>query len=76
MTIIKKKLQRIGNSTGLVLPADVLTKAGMSRDDEVILHVEDGRVTVSKVDTNFDECVALADDFIAQYANALTKLAQ
>lgn len=76
MTVLKRKLQRVGNSTGLVLPQDVLAEAGMSRDDEVVLHVEAGRVTVSRVDTDFDESVAAADEFIAQYANALAKLAQ
>ena len=76
MSLKQKTLQRIGNSTGLVLPQDLLREAGLQRDDAVILHAEDGRITITKLDPDFDKLVEAADRFVAAHPNAMRKLAQ
>ncbi|GEM_PF-686259 len=76
MGVARKKLQRIGNSTGLVLPVELLREAGMGRGEEVLLHVEDGRLIITRLDPAFDEMVAAADRFVAAHPNALRKLAE
>ena len=76
MTLAQKKLQRIGNSTGLVLSPDLLLEAGMQRDEEVLVHAEDGRIVITRLDPDFDRLVAAADRFVAAHPNAIRKLAQ
>ncbi len=76
MALAHKNLQRIGNSTGLVLPAELLREAGLERDDEVLIHAEAGRITITRMDPGFDDLVAAADRFVAAHPNAIRKLAQ
>lgn len=40
-----KRLQRVGNSTGIVLPPEILKVAGLGRSDEVLVHIEAGVIT-------------------------------
>ena len=44
--MVVKKLQRIGNSTGLVLPRDVLQAADLKAGDEVLLAVFGRRIVL------------------------------
>ena len=76
MAITHKRLQRIGNSTGVILPAEVLRESGLSAGDEVLVHAEHGRVTVVPFDPDFDAALAAAERFIANHPNALKKLAE
>lgn len=76
MTIARRKLQRIGESTGVVLPAELLLEAGLSAGDEVVVQAERGRVVIAAFDPDFDAMVAAADRFVALHPNALRKLAE
>lgn len=76
MALVQKTLQRIGNSTGLVLTTDLLKDAGLERDDEVLVHAEAGRIVITRLDPHFDDLVAAADRFVAAHPNAIRKLAQ
>lgn len=76
MALAARKLQRIGNSTGVVLPADLLQASGMARDDGVLVQAETGRIVITRIDPAFDDMVAAADRFVAAHPNAIQKLAQ
>jgi antitoxin component of MazEF toxin-antitoxin module len=76
MALAHKTLQRIGNSTGLVLTTDLLRAAGLERDEHVLVHAEAGRITITKLDPQFDELIAAADRFVSAHPNAIRKLAQ
>ena len=76
MAFHQRKLQKIGNSIGVLIPADLLQKAGFARDAQVILLAERGKLTITALDPDFDEMVAAAERFTQRHANALTKLAQ
>ena len=76
MALAARKLQRIGNSTGVVLPADLLQASGLARDDEVLVQAESGRIVITRIDPAFDEMVAAADRFVAAHPNAIKKLAE
>lgn len=76
MALAARKLQRVGNSTGVILPADLLLASGMARDDEVLVFAEDGRIVITRVDPDFDAMVAAADRFVAAHPNAMKKLAE
>ena len=76
MTLIARKLQRVGNSTGLVLPTDLLHASGMLRDDEVLVQAEEGRIVITRIDPGFDAMIAAAERFISAHPNAIKKLAE
>jgi len=76
MSLARRKLQKMGNSTGVLLSADVLKAAGFDRNSEVIVHAEHGRVTLTLLDPKFDAMVAAADRFVARHPNALRKLSE
>jgi antitoxin component of MazEF toxin-antitoxin module len=76
MGVARKKLQRIGNSTGVILPAKLLRDAGLRPGDAVLMQAERGRVVITALDPDFDDMVAAADRFVAHHPNALQKLAE
>ncbi len=76
MALVQKSLQRIGNSTGLVLPSEILQEAGLQRDDEILVHAEKGRITITRLDPDFDRMMEAADRFVSAHPNAIRKLAQ
>lgn len=76
MSLAQRKLQRVGNSTGVVLPADILNESGLYRGAEVLVHAEKGRVTLTLVDPEFDDLCAIAERVIADHPNALRKLGE
>ncbi|MFH1464935.1 MAG: AbrB/MazE/SpoVT family DNA-binding domain-containing protein [Pseudomonadota bacterium] len=76
MALTARKLQRVGNSTGILLPADLLRASGMARDDEVLLLAEEGRIVITRLDPGFDAMVAAADRFVAAHPSAIKKLAE
>lgn len=76
MTLTARKLQRVGNSTGILLPAELLRASGLARDDEVLLLAEDGRIVITRLDPEFDAMVAAADRFVVAHPSAIKKLAE
>jgi putative addiction module antidote len=76
MSTATKKLQRIGNSTGVVIPADMLKESGLSVGDEVIIAASQGRFEIVAFDPDFDAMLAAADNFITDHPNALKKLGE
>jgi putative addiction module antidote len=76
MSLARRKLQKVGNSTGVVLPAPMLREAGLEAGDEVMVRHEDGRLVIVPLDTDFDDAVRAAEGFIADHPNALKKLAE
>jgi antitoxin component of MazEF toxin-antitoxin module len=76
LPVAARKLQRVGNSTGILLPVELLRASGMSREDEVLVHAEDGRIVITRLDPAFDAQVAAADRFVAAHPNAIRKLAE
>ena len=76
MALVRKNLQRVGNSTGIVLPPDLLADAGMMRGEEVLLLAEEGRIVITRLDPGFDRLVEAADRFVAAHPNAIRKLAK
>lgn len=76
MPLSLRTLQRVGTETGLVLTVDVLRAAGLDRDAQVLVHAEDGKITITRLDHDVDELVAAADRFVAAHSKAIEKLAE
>ena len=75
MTSTARKLQHIGNGTGILLSAEILQASGLRQDDDVLVHVEDGSIVITRIDPAFDAMVAAADRFVGAHPNAIKKLA-
>ena len=76
MSIAHKTVQKIGNSAGIVLSAELLRAAGLHSGDAIIIQAERGRLTITPLDPAFDAMVLAADRFVAHHPNALKKLGE
>lgn len=74
---MKLSLKRVGNSTGLILPKDLLVKLGLQEGDEVFASVNArGGLELSPFDPSFEESMRLADEIIEEYKDTLRELAK
>lgn len=70
------KLTRIGNSTGVTLPRDVLEAAALARGDEVAVTVRDGRIEIAKADEGYDHAMEVGRRFAARYRRTMAILSK
>jgi putative addiction module antidote len=72
----KVKLTTVGNSIGVVLPRDVLTRLRMGKGD-VLTVVETPRgIELSPYDPEFEKQMDLAEEIMREDRDVLRKLAQ
>lgn len=72
----KLKLRAIGNSTGVVLPKEVLEKLRVSQGDELmVLETPDG-ITLTSYDPEFAEQMDAAERIMREDRDLLRKLAE
>ncbi len=73
---MKLEITKIGNSTGLILPKELLARLGLEQGDEVFVSdVPDG-FKVCKGDTTFDKGLKIARKAMKTYHNTLKELAK
>lgn len=70
------KLIKIGNSTGIILPKEVLAHLNLSQGDEVSVVKQADGIALKSVDADFDKQMETARDVMARYRNALRELAK
>lgn len=70
------RLSKVGNATGLTIPRDVLTAAGMDRGDEVSLQAHDGKIEVVKAGTAYSRTMEVGRAFMARYRRTMARLAK
>ena len=74
--IKKLKLVKIGNSTGVILPKEVLDRLNLAAGDQLsVTQTADG-ITLSARGEEFDRQLAVARDVMKRYRNALRELAK
>lgn len=72
----KLKLRAIGNSTGVVLPKEILEKLRVSRGDELmVLETPDG-ITLTGYDPEFARQMEAAEEIMREDRDLLRKLAE
>jgi len=72
----KLKLRAIGNSTGVVLPREILEKLRVKRGDELmVLETPDG-ITLTAYDPEFARQMEVAEEIMRRRRNLLHKLAE
>ncbi len=71
------KLIPIGNSTGIVLPKELLARLRVDRGDAVFAsEAADGSVRLSPYDPEFERQMALGEDIMREDRDILKKLAE
>lgn len=70
------KLINIGNSTGVILPKEELTRLGLSSGDEVNLARTPDGVSLSRSNEEFERQMAVARDVMVRWRGALRELAK
>ena len=75
-TAIETKLRAVGNSTGVVLPKEVLADLNLGQGDRIFLLKTENGYVLSPYDEALDEQLNAAEVGMKQYRNALRELAK
>jgi len=74
---MKLELKRIGNSTGLILPKELLSRLNFQQGDWVtVTELADGGLQIRPSDPVFDKGMEIAEKAMRTYRNALKELAK
>jgi putative addiction module antidote len=75
--MVELKVRKFGNSLGVVLPKEVISRLH-TRDGEALFLIEgpDGTYRLTPYDPGFDKKMEKADEIISRYRNTLHKLAE
>ncbi|EEF23778.1 conserved hypothetical protein [Ricinus communis] len=70
------KLTQIGNSVGLILPKETLSRLKLEKGDTVYLTDAPGGVTLTPHDPTFEEQLELGREFMREYRDTFNALAK
>ncbi len=74
---MKLEIKKIGNSTGLILPKELLARLGLQQGDEVFVTVEpDQTMKVTPHDAKHAEVMRIARNVMREYRDTLKELAK
>lgn len=74
---MKLEIKKIGNSTGVILPKELLMRLGLSQGDLVYAsETADGSLHLTPYDPSFEKGIKIADKAMKTYRNALADLAK
>jgi putative addiction module antidote len=74
---MKLEVKKIGNSTGLILPKDLIAKLNLQQGQWLhVTEMPDGGVRLTPYDPDFDRAMAIVDDIMDEYKDTLRALAQ
>ena len=70
------KLVPVGNSTGVIIPRDLLVASGFAQGEEVTINASAGRLEIEAKSDDFDRQMAIARDVMKRRFRALRELAK
>jgi putative addiction module antidote len=73
---MKLELKRIGNSTGLILPKELLIRLGLEQGDSVVVTELPDGFQIARGDATFEKGMEIARKAMKSYGNALKELAK
>lgn len=74
---MKIETRRIGDWTGLMLPADVARRLGATEGKPLFLtEVKSGELRITNFDPQFEEAMSLVDGIMDEYEETLRVLAK
>ena len=75
--IVELKLRQLGNSVGTVIPKEALARLNAKQGDTLYLtETPEGAFRLTASDPEFAETMAVAEQGMNQYRNALRELAK
>jgi putative addiction module antidote len=75
--MLKLKVRKIGNSLGIVLPKEAVTRLRAGDGDRLFLvEAPDGTYRLTPYDPEFERQMEIAEEGMARYRNALRTLAK
>lgn len=74
---IQTKIRKIGNSLGIILPKEAIQQLN-GKEGKIVYLTEsaEGSVMINQASAGFDEKMAIAEDIMDRYHNALRELAK
>ncbi len=73
---MKLEIKKIGNSTGIILPKDLLARLGLAQGDVVFATTGPDGLTLRPTDPVFEKGIEIARKAMKTYRNTLTALAK
>ena len=73
---MKLEIKKIGNSTGIILPKEILARLNMTLGDEVTATVTPEGLMLRQSDPVFEKGMAIARKAMKTYRNTLKELAK
>ncbi len=73
---MRAKITQIGNSTGLIIPKEMVDRMNIKKGDDVFLSPTEDGFTVVRNSKEIDEQMQAAKLGMAEYSHALRKLAE
>lgn len=70
------KVTTVGNSVGIVLPKDMLTRLNIQKGDVLYVTETPDGVQLTPYRADFDQTMQVAQDIMRRYRDTLRKLAQ
>lgn len=70
------EIRKIGNSTGLILPKDLVTRLGLAPGDKVVLTETPDGFAVRRATDTFEKGMGIARRAMKTYRNTLRELAK
>jgi putative addiction module antidote len=74
--MVKLKVRKIGNSLGLVLPQEALTRLRVREGDELLLTDSSEGMRLSPHDAEFEQKMAIAERLCRKYRDTMQELAK
>jgi putative addiction module antidote len=73
---MKLEIKKIGNSTGLILPKELLARLGLQQGDQVVVTEAPDGFKVSRDNAEFERAMSIVDDIMVEYRETLQALAK
>ena len=74
---MKIEPKRIGNSTGFIIPRDVVIRLGIEQGKSCYLtETAEGGVLITPYDPDFEAAMSIVDDVMDEYKDTLKALAK
>jgi len=73
---MKLEIKKIGNSTGLILPKELLARLGLAQGDHVLVTEGPDGLKISRYAPDLERGMEIAREAMKTYRAALTELAK
>lgn len=73
---MKLEIKKIGNSTGIILPKELLARMGIAQGDEVIVTETPDGFRVTRDNSDFEQAMKIVDAIMVEYRETLQALAK